>query len=66
MALTREQVITNMCFTFRHDYGLENDNPSDPLSAGMTQQEREWLWRDMAQIFDNDIAPHMEFKNERH
>jgi hypothetical protein len=28
----------------------------------MTLAERESLWRQMAQIFDNDIAPHMEFK----
>jgi hypothetical protein len=28
----------------------------------MTKDERESLWRQMAQIFDNDIAPHMEFK----
>jgi hypothetical protein len=24
--------------------------------------DREALWRQMAQIFDNDIAPYMEFK----
>jgi hypothetical protein len=28
----------------------------------MTQKEREFLYRQMAQIFDNDIAPYMEFK----
>ena len=62
---TREQIITSMCYTFRHDYGLEKDLSNDfmsELSAGTTKEEREALWNQMAQIFDNDIAPHMEFK----
>lgn len=62
---TREQIINSMCFTFRHDYGLEKDLGNgfvSELSAGMTKQEREALWNQMAQIFDNDIAPYMEFK----
>jgi hypothetical protein len=59
---TREQIINNMCMTFRHDYGLEISE-DDTLMSGMTKQERESLYRDMSQIFDNDIAPHMEFKN---
>lgn len=64
---TREQIIYGMCMTFRHDYGLdkpEGDNFASKLSSGMTQTQRESLWRQMAQIFDNDILPHMEFKNE--
>jgi len=64
---TREQIIYGMCMTFRHDYGLEKptgDNFASKLSSGMTQTQRESLWRQMAQIFDNDILPHMEFKNE--
>jgi len=28
----------------------------------MTDEEKESLYRQMAQIFDNDIAPYMEFK----
>jgi hypothetical protein len=64
---TREQIIYGMCMTFRHDYGLEKptgDNFASKLSAGTTQAEREFLWKQMAQIFDNDILPYMEFKNE--
>ena len=65
---TREQIITNMCYTWRHDYGITKDWPNDEssyvsiLTSGMIKAERESLWRQMAQIFDNDIAPHMEFK----
>lgn len=53
-----------MCLTFRHDYGLEisEDDKMYTLGTGMTKRERETLHRDMAQIFDNDIAPYMDFK----
>ncbi len=59
---TREEIINNMCMTFRHDYGLEisEDDRMYTLMSGMTKQEREALYRDMAQIFDNDIAPLLE------
>ena len=64
---TREQIITSMCYTYRHDYGLLKE--ADPggysfpgITAGMTREEQRSLWQQMAQIFDNDIAPHMEFK----
>ena len=67
---SREQVITNMCYTWRHDYGLIKDPEYkhhasdfiDSISSGMYQWEREQLWKQMAQIFDNDIAPYMEFR----
>ena len=61
----RKGIITSMCYTYRHDYGLEKDIGNgfiSELSAGMTKEEREALWRQMAQIFDNDIAPVMEVR----
>ena len=60
--MTREEIITSMCYTFRHDYGLEKHPDDAPFVPGMLHREREALWNSMAQIFDNDIAPHMEFK----
>jgi len=64
---TREEIITSMCYTYRHDYGLtkspDSGSYSFPFEAGMTFEEQQALWRQMAQIFDNDIAPHMEFKD---
>lgn len=67
----REEIITRMCYTWRHDYGIVKDPDYknynsdfiDAISAGMYQWERKHLWDQMAQIFDNDIAPHMEFKH---
>lgn len=50
--LTREQIITSMCYTHDHGYGLE---PEEVQTA---------MWNQMAQIFDNDIAPYMEFNKE--
>ena len=48
-----------MCMTFRHDYGLviSEDDRMYTLNSGMTEREREALFNNMAQIFDNDIAP---------
>lgn len=62
---TREEIIHNMCMTYRHDYGLDRHPDDPPWVAGMTKSEREGLYRTMEQIFDNDIAPHMKLKNEK-
>jgi len=43
--------------TYRHDYGLDKGVDSPPWVAGMTQAEREGLYKTMEQIFDNNIAP---------
>ena len=60
---TREEIITDMCYTYRHDYGLDKD-PNDPSwLSGMTPSEREGLYNTMAQIYDNDIKPIMDLKN---
>lgn len=48
----RETVIYSMCMTYRHDYGL------------LKHEEQRAIWNQMAQIFDNDIAPVMEFKKK--
>lgn len=56
---TREQIISSMCFTYRHDYGLVK-NPGS--ISGMTEEERNSLWNRMAHIFDNDIAPYVDLK----
>lgn len=55
--MNREEIITNMCMTYRHDYGLHKEDNEPPWTCGMTRSEREGLWRTMAQIFDNNIEP---------
>jgi hypothetical protein len=60
---TREDIITSMCYTMRHDYGLGRPvNSPFLLDSGLTDRERLALWNQMAQIFDNNINPYMEFK----
>jgi len=67
----REQIIHEMCLTYRHDYGLDRDPADPPWCAGMTPDERAGLYRTMAQIYDNNIAPLVEIakkprkKNDR-
>jgi hypothetical protein len=58
---TREEIINSMCYTWRHDFGLDKDR--DNLS-GMTAMERVLLWNAMAQIFDNDISPLLDEAND--
>lgn len=48
---TREEIITGMCYTFRHDYGI------------LDIPEQKSIHMTMAQIFDNEIKPYMEFRN---
>jgi hypothetical protein len=61
--MTREQIITDMCISYRHDYGLDRKPEDPPWIAGMTPNERKGLWNTMAQIYDNNIAPNMILKN---
>jgi hypothetical protein len=60
--MNREQIINNMCMTFRHDYGLviSEDDKMYTLMSGMTEREREALFNDMAQIFDHNFATSLE------
>ena len=58
----RDEIITEMCYTMRHDYGLEKREGALEFEAGTTEQERKALWNQMAQIFDNNIAPNMELR----
>jgi hypothetical protein len=67
MTKRREDIIIMMCYTYRHDFGLAKEKDpagySFPYLAGMTDKERQAVHRQMSQIFDNCIAPYMDFKN---
>jgi len=47
--MNREQIINDMCMTFRHDYGLviSDDERMYSLSSGMTELERQGLFSTM-------------------
>ena len=62
---TREEIITAMCYAWRHDYGVdrqEHDGPGGLIIMGLTTAQREILRQKMEQIFDNAIVPNMEFR----
>ena len=61
---TREEIINAMCYTWRHDFGLDKYPDDDSFVAGMTAIERVLLWNAMAQIFDNDISPLLDESND--
>jgi hypothetical protein len=63
---TRKQIVADMCLTMRHDFGLERTEPAYPgLSSGLTVAERQALWNQMAQVFDDVIFPYMEFRGAK-
>jgi len=54
---TRDEIILSMCYTYRNDYGLSRGS-----GKGINDSERQYIHDRMTQIFDDDIAPHMDFK----
>lgn len=57
---TKEEIITGMCYTWRHDYGLNKEPNSEFLgliTSGMTDAERESLYSSMAQLYEHHIEP---------
>jgi hypothetical protein len=56
----KEQIIMDMCYTYRHDYGLEKINGI--ISSGISLEERKCIYDKMKQLFENCIEPYMEFK----
>ena len=54
---TKEEIIHDMCMTYRHDYGLRKEPSDPPWVAGMTEDDAKSLYRVMEQIYNNDIEP---------
>ena len=55
--MTKEEIIYNMCMTYRHDYGLRKEQGDPSWTAGMTEQDAIMLYKTMEQIYNNDIEP---------
>ena len=55
--MTKEEIIHDMCMTYRHDYGLRKDPNEPPWTAGMTAEDAKMLYKTMAQIYTNNIEP---------
>lgn len=55
--MKKEQIIHDMCMTYRHDYGLRKEPGEPPWTAGMTEQDAKMLYKTMEQIYNNNIEP---------
>jgi hypothetical protein len=49
------KIVNGMCLTSRHDFGL--DKAEGSLSSGMTEQERDVLYRQMYQLYYHNVLP---------
>lgn len=57
---SKEEIIYDMCMTYRHDYGLRKSPGDPPWIAGMTEEDAKMLYKTMEQIYNNNIAPVLE------
>lgn len=58
--MTKEEIITGMCYTWRHDYGLDKQPDATfmgLISSGTTKEERLDIYRSMAQLYEHHIQP---------
>lgn len=58
---SKEEIIHDMCMTYRHDYGLRKLDSDPPWTAGLTDHDAKMLYKTMEQIYDNDIAPILDY-----
>ena len=54
---TKEEIIHDMCMTYRQDYGLRKELTDPPWTSGMYEQDAKMLYKTMEQIYNNDIEP---------
>ena len=54
---TKEEIIHDMCMTYRHDYGLRKELTDPPWTSGMYEQDAKMLYKTMEQIYNNNIEP---------
>lgn len=62
---TREEMITSMCLTWDHAFLAPEQEIFTNVKFGLTPEEKQNLWNNMAQVFDNDIAPHIRLKKKK-
>ncbi len=62
---TREEFIRNMCLTWDHSFLAPRQEVFPGVVFGMTDEQKQFLWNQMAQVFDNDIAPYVKVKRKK-
>lgn len=63
MAMTDEEIIHNLCMTYRHDYGLRKQPGEPSWTAGMTEEDAKMLYKVMEQLYTSCFKPLIEEKN---
>ena len=61
----KEQIIHDMCLTYRHDYGLRKTDNEPNWTAGMTEQDAKMLYKTMEQIYNNNVEPIIDHYKEK-
>ena len=61
---TKEEIIHDMCFSYRHDYGLRKEVSDPNWTSGMTEQDAKMLYKTMESIYTNDIEPLIDELND--
>jgi hypothetical protein len=55
--MNKEQIIYDMCVSYRHDYGLRKEPNEPSWTAGMTEEDAKMLYKTMEQIYNHNIEP---------
>lgn len=55
--MKKEEIIHDMCMSYRHDYGLRKDPGEPSWTSGMTEEDARMLYKTMEQIYTNNIEP---------
>lgn len=61
---SKEEIIHDMCMTYRHDYGLRKKSTDPSWTAGMTEEDAKMLYKTMEQIYTNNIEPMLSHYNK--
>jgi hypothetical protein len=61
---SKEEIICDMCMSYRHDYGLRKEPNEPSWTAGMTEEDAKMLYKTMEQIYNHNIEPLLNEFNE--
>jgi hypothetical protein len=55
--MNKEQIIHDMCMSYRHDYGLRKEPNEPSWTSGMTEEDAKMLYKTMEQIYTHNVEP---------
>lgn len=60
----KEQIIHEMCLSYRHDFGLHKEDSDPNWTAGMTSSDANMLYKTMEHIYESNIEPLLQEFND--